>query len=110
MRFVLFAVDAAFAACLVDHADQELCKISISPLRAAIGGAWLRTASSTRRDKSLVESYSVLRKTVSHAALCSTSRRGRAALSTSVVEDTAQAADHHRRPQRDKAADIIALL
>ena len=44
----------------------------------------MRNASSTRRYKSLAESYSVLRKAVSHAALCSMSRRDRAALKVSL--------------------------
>ena len=42
----------------------------------------------------------VLRKAVSHAALCSTSRRDRAALRTDHAENAAQAADGYRRLPR----------
>ena len=52
-----------------------------------------------RRDKAL-RSYSVLRKAVSHAASRSTSRRGRAALRTSLAQNAAQAADGTSRLPR----------
>ena len=62
-----------------------------------------------RRYKS-PQGNSVLRRAVSSTEHCSTSRRDRAALSTSMVENVAQAADHRWHPRRDKAAEIIALL
>ena len=45
----------------------------------------------TKGRQGFAVSNSVLRKAVSRTASCSTSRRDRAALRTSVVEDTAQA-------------------
>ena len=50
----------------------------------------LLSFSHPRREKS-PRGYSVLRKAVSRTELCSTSRRDRAALSTSVDENAAQA-------------------